>query len=163
MLRAAPVRAIGRLVRATDFEQVLRARSRASTPHFAVHHIAQPPSPLGKCAPGSRAGKLSTDSVEKSGWPVDDSAVVAGSAAYLGAIVPKRHARRAVTRSLLKRQIYAAAGRHAEALASGCWIVRLRAPFDRGQFPSAASPAMRRVARVELDDLFATVERSPSR
>ena len=69
-------------------------------------------------------------------------------------MVPKRHARRAVTRSLLKRQIYAAGGRHAAELARGLWIVRLRAPFDRSRFVSAASPALRELARTELDELF---------
>jgi len=68
--------------------------------------------------------------------------------------VPKRHARRAVTRSLLKRQIYAAGGRHAAELDRGLWIVRLRAPFDRSRFVSAASPALRELARTELDELF---------
>jgi ribonuclease P protein component len=59
-----------------------------------------------------------------------------------------------VTRSLLKRQIYAASGRHAAALPAGVWVVRLRAPFDRERFPSAASPALRLVARSELEALF---------
>ena len=37
-------------------------------------------------------------------------------------------------------------------LAGGLWIVRLRAPFDRSRFVSAASTALREVARAELDD-----------
>ena len=73
---------------------------------------------------------------------------------WVGAVVPKRHAKRAVTRSLLKRQIYAAADRHRERLAPGLWIVRLRSPFDRGQFASAASEALRRGARQELEALL---------
>ena len=77
----------------------------------------------------------------------------------LGVVVPKRHARRAVTRSLLKRQIYAAGGRHAASLARGLWIVRLRAPFDRTRFISATSPALREVARAELEDLFLAASR----
>lgn len=78
---------------------------------------------------------------------------------WLGAVVPKRHARRSVTRSLLKRQIRGAVQRHAEGLAAGLWIVRLRAPFDRAQFPSAASDALRAAARVELDTLLARAAR----
>jgi len=76
---------------------------------------------------------------------------------WLGAVVPKRHARRAVTRSLLKRQIYAAAERHRVGLGEGVWIVRLRAPFDRAQFTSAASAALRASARTELESLFGSV------
>ena len=36
------------------------------------------------------------------------------------------------------------------------WLVRLKAPFAAAQFPSAASDALRRVAREELDALLAT-------
>jgi ribonuclease P protein component len=72
----------------------------------------------------------------------------------LGVVVPKRHARRSVTRSLLKRQIYAAGARHVASLPLGLWIVRLRAPFDRVAFPSAASQALRVTARDELEALF---------
>ena len=78
---------------------------------------------------------------------------------WLGLVVPKRHARRSVTRSLFKRQIRAAVGRHAEALANGLWVVRLRAPFDKAAFPSAASVALRQAARAELDGLLASAAR----
>lgn len=75
--------------------------------------------------------------------------------ACLGAVVPKRHARRAVTRTLLKRQIRAAAARSvATGGPAGMWIVRLRAPFDRTRFVAAASDALRRAARAELDAAF---------
>ena len=73
---------------------------------------------------------------------------------WVGAVVPKRHAKRAVTRSLLKRQIYAAAERHRERLAPGLWIVRLRSPFDRARFTSAASEPLRRDAHDELEALL---------
>ena len=72
---------------------------------------------------------------------------------WLGCVVPKRHARRAVTRTLLKRQIRGAA-EHA-ALPPGLWVVRLRAGFDRVAFPSAASDSLRLAAREELDMLLA--------
>ena len=82
---------------------------------------------------------------------------------WLGAVVPKRHARRAVTRSLLKRQIYAAAERHRGQLGEGVWIVRLRAPFDRAQFASAASAALKMSARDELESLFGSVANEVAR
>jgi ribonuclease P protein component len=75
----------------------------------------------------------------------------------LGVVVPKRHARRAVTRSLLKRQARAAASRYGAGLSFGLWVVRLRAPFDRAQFPSAASTALRIAAGSELKALFEAV------
>ena len=76
---------------------------------------------------------------------------------WLGAVVPKRHARRAVTRSLIKRQIYAAAERHRAELPSGLWVVRLRAPIDRKLYPSAASTALKTGTRSELEALFTAV------
>lgn len=92
---------------------------------------------------------------------MDDLPAEADSAArgWVGAVVPKRHARRAVTRSLIKRQIYAAAERHRHEMAEGLWVVRLRAPFDRARFASAASEALKRCTRSELESLFAAATR----
>ena len=89
--------------------------------------------------------------------PTLNAAPVPGAQAWLGVVVPKRHARRAVTRTLLKRQIRAAALRldaDEAPLQAGLWVVRLRAPFDRAAFPSAASDALRGAARGELDALM---------
>jgi ribonuclease P protein component len=73
---------------------------------------------------------------------------------WVGCVVPKRHARRAVTRNLLKRQMRAALSRHAAALQPGMWLVRLRCPFVKAAFPSAASAALSSAAREELDRLL---------
>ncbi len=73
---------------------------------------------------------------------------------WLGLVVPKRHARRSVTRSLLKRQIRRCVGNE-PSLRGGLWVVRLRAPFDRKLFPSAASMALSRTASAELATLLA--------
>ncbi|MGZ5130462.1 MAG: ribonuclease P protein component [Caldimonas sp.] len=155
--RQPEVEAMARLVESADFERVLGSRSRARTIHFSVHHLptsdAAPAGPSGE--PGS--GELSTIEGRSGEAPVDDS--FSEPLRRLGAVVPKRHARRAVTRSLLKRQIYAAGGRHAPALAHGLWIVRLRAPFERSRFVSAASTALRLAARAELEDLFRAASR----
>jgi ribonuclease P protein component len=158
-MRARPLAAapLPRLKASADFERVLGVRSRSATPHFAVHHLAALPT-----APKSLPGRplpvrLSTNGDSPRTLPVDDLLAddLAGRHFWIGAVVPKRHARRAVTRSLLKRQIYAAAERHRDRLAPGLWIVRLRSPFDRARFPSATSPALRLSVRSELDALLA--------
>ena len=77
-----------------------------------------------------------------------------GTDRWLGLVVPKRHAKRAVTRTLLKRQIRAVATACAPALEPGLWVVRQRSPFDPAQFPSAASDALKNAARAELRALF---------
>jgi ribonuclease P protein component len=86
---------------------------------------------------------------------------------WLGVIVPKRHARRAVTRSLLKRQMRSALARHAATLPTGLWLMRLRQPFAPRDFPSAASAALASTVRAELDRLLqraatATGRRGPA-
>ena len=153
-----------RLVVSADFERVLGLRSRAATAHFAVHHLAARPSPPPAALKRLSASKLSTIESNKSTLPVEDSSAKAPAPAdsWVGAVVPKRHARRAVTRSLIKRQIYAAAERHRDRMAPGLWIVRLRSPFDRGEFPSAASRALLRRARDELDHLLGAAVALPS-
>ena len=161
---SAPVR----LVRSADFERVLRTRPCALSTHFALHHVVARPSAPHRAASGPRRTELSTEVHTEMVRSVDDSSRtdpasvprpdrrgVAG--AWLGCVVPKRHARRAVTRTLLKRQIRSAAS--GAALPPGLWVVRLRAGFDRTGFRSAASEALRRLARGERDALFAHAPR----
>jgi len=143
----------------TDFERVLRTRSRAQTQHFAVHHLPDRPSLSARARRAAVARKLSTGDAPEPDKPVDDLPVQI----WAGAVVPKRHARRAVTRTLLKRQIRSAVERHADALAGGLWVVRLRAPFDKSRFPSAASDALKRAARDELEMLFGAATQAAAR
>jgi ribonuclease P protein component len=152
--RQPAVEAMARLVTSADFERVLRAGSRARTPHFAVHHLGAMVGAAQSVAMEPTNQELSTDVALAGASPVDES-----PKKHLGVVVPKRHARRAVTRTLLKRQIYAAGDRHAATLDVGMWVVRLRAPFDRAIFPSAASEALRLLARSELETLFRAVAR----
>ena len=141
---------IGRIVRSADFERVLSAPTRARSSHFAVHHVEGPPSlPSGAVIP-ALSTELSTGSAAPGQAAVDDPS----HGVWFGAVVPKRHARRAVTRSLLKRQIRAAVTRRT-GLPGGLWVVRLRAPFSVEQYPSAASRALCAAARAELDALLA--------
>ncbi len=83
----------------------------------------------------------------------ESAAAQAPAGWWLGLVVPKRHARRSVTRSLVKRQIRAAVGQamaQPQALRPGLWVVRLRSPIDRQRFPSAASGALRQAMHAEL-------------
>lgn len=81
---------------------------------------------------------------------MDDSPEPAPQGCWLGTVVPKRHARRAVTRNLLKRQMRAVMQAHGAGLPPGLWVLRLKSPFDRTQFRSASSEALRVAARDEL-------------
>jgi ribonuclease P protein component len=74
--------------------------------------------------------------------------------AWLGAMTPKRWARRAVTRNTIRRQIYAVGDGLDVPLCAGAHLVRLRAAFAPAQFPSARSEALKRAVRAELVQLF---------
>ncbi len=147
----------GRIVRSVDFERVLRCPPRARTAHFALHHLRGRPTLPARPAPKRGNLELSTGEVPVCEPLVDDSCAKPLDKApdhWLGLVLPKRHARRSVTRSLLKRQIRAVAGASEAALDAGLWVVRLRSPFDRQAFPSAASTALAAAAREELSALF---------
>ncbi len=157
---SAPRIAVPRaLTQASDFTQVLNAPPRARTAHFVVHHLPRRPSAGGKVVLAPGAANLSTATTPVLSLPVDE---LPGTGLWLGLVVPKRHARRAVTRTLLKRRIRAAVATTAAALAPGLWVVRLRTPFDRREFISAASERLASAASDELAMLMAAaIARSP--
>ncbi|MBC7940752.1 MAG: ribonuclease P protein component [Chitinophagaceae bacterium] len=138
-------------VATADFPRLLAAPSRSRSAHFALHHLAKAPTPPLKPLAWRTASELSTDAEPGCPQPVDDFP----TGLWIGCVVPKRHARRAVTRNLLKRQIRSAFGRHASAMPAGLWLVRLRAPFAPTQFVSAKSLLLAQTARIELEQLLA--------
>lgn len=148
-----------RLLRSADFERVLASPLRCRSTYFAAHHLSALPGRPGKaCADRADAQlaptlstELSTGSPTPQAAPVDDGQ-------WLGLVVPKRHARRAVTRTLVKRQARAALARHAPRLAAGLWVVRLRTPIDRKAFASAASCALTALLQADLAELLRRAE-----
>jgi len=144
----------GRLVQAADFQRLLSVPSRQRSTHFALHHVLGRPAVTRRPSVQVAEGKLSTEQAQTCPEPVDDSVKTRPIDRWWGCVVPKRHARRSVTRSFLKRQIRAAAQRHGERLGPGLWLVRFRSPFALTQFPSADSAALREAARLELDHLL---------
>jgi len=75
-------------------------------------------------------------------------------------MVPKRWAKRAVTRNAIKRQIYNVSADFEPVLSERAHVVRLRAGFDRTRFVSASSDALKAAVRAELQKLFSRA-RSP--
>ena len=103
------------------------------TEHFALHRIA-----------------LDAVLDSETSLPLFDVSDV-----WLGVQVPKRWAKRAVTRNAIKRQIYTVSLDFESALQPAAYVVRLRAVFDRKQFISATSQALKVAVRKELLHLFA--------
>jgi ribonuclease P protein component len=140
---------IGRLQQAADFRRLLDAPVRQRSAHFAVHYLrADLPSPGGRVVTATQR-KLSTSHEPVCSEAVDDLP----TGRWLGCMVPKRHARRAVTRSLIKRQMRSVVGAHEHELPWGQWLIRLSRPFSPRDYPSAASDALRLAARSELERL----------
>ncbi len=144
---------LGRLVQKVDFERLLASRSLSRSDHFALHHVPCGPQARTKAPQQPGRTELSTGATPACTQAVDDLP----TGLWLGCVVPKRHARRAVTRNLLKRQIRSAFDRHATRLPCGLWLVRLRVGFAVTQFVSARSAALTRAAHAELDLLLARV------
>ena len=131
------------------------------TPHFALHRLGLVP-PDGE-TPKAQAEETSQSSDGSGSVPREQHAAQAlfvvaaheNAGPWLGAMVPKRWARRAVTRNAIKRQIYVAGADFESQLPVAAHVVRLRSTFDRKQFPSATSDALKAAVRDELRQLFA--------
>jgi len=77
-----------------------------------------------------------------------------GTGLVFGFVIPKRHAKRAVTRVAIRRQMRVAVARHRAGLAAGEWALRLRVPWNPKQFRSATSAGLVEAVRAELDALL---------
>ncbi|MBB3180396.1 ribonuclease P protein component [Variovorax sp. Sphag1AA] len=118
-----------RLKTRAQFQAVLAGATVARTAHFALH----------RCSLDASSGVASAFSVQD---------------VWVGAMVPKRWARRAVTRNAIKRQIYNVTAASEASLPLAAYVVRLRAGFDRKQFVSAVSDKLKAAVRAELQLLL---------
>lgn len=141
------------LTQSSDYTRVLNAPACARTAHFAAYHLPQRPLAQKKAISAPSVADLSTAQSVELTRVVDESPLIG---LWLGLVVPKRHAKRAVTRTLLKRHIRVAVATAAPALGPGLWVVRLRTPFARSEFASAASARLASAASAELAMLMAT-------
>lgn len=160
---------IGSLVQAADFKRLLSVPPAFKSAHFVIHHLVEAPQRPSYARKAGASRDLSTGHEPSCPQPVDEpqgkphqGSPEGPAATWMGCVVPKRHARRAVTRNLIKRQVRAAAQRVESGLAHGMWLVRLRQPFAVSEFPSAASVPLRQAVRGELDRLFMKAARIPA-
>jgi ribonuclease P protein component len=123
-----PSSLMNRLRSRSQFQAVLAGSTIAKTSHFAMHCTPIPGMP--------EAAQVFTHDV------------------WLGAMVPKRWAKRAVTRNTIKRQIYAAGVSLSGQFPKAAFLIRLRQEFSRKAFPSASSSALQVAVRAELLELL---------
>jgi ribonuclease P protein component len=136
---------VQRLQTRAQFQAVLAGATVSRTAHFALHRtgLDVQPSLANDAGPGAIAPK----------------ALFAVREPWVGALIPKRWAKRAVTRNAIKRQIYAVSHDVEAGLTQAAHVVRLRSAFDRAKFPSATSDALKHAVRTELQQLFARAAR----
>ena len=136
-----------RLKTRPQFQAALSGGTVSRTPHFALHRLSLPESLL----TGDTSATQGTPSGSNTDTP---GPLFKTQDVWLGAMVPKRWARRAVTRNTIKRQIYAISAQFEVRLPCAAHVVRLRSEFDRRQFISATSPLLKNAVRLELEQLF---------
>ncbi len=167
-----------RLKTRPQFQAAMAGGTVSRTAHFALHRLVLGAD--GTAMPGSavvasgEAGAVSVTPVaeapataakaasESTGPGFTPQALFAVADVWLGAMVPKRWARRAVTRNAIKRQIYTVGATFEARLPQAAHVVRLRSTFDRKQFISATSDQLKQAVRDELLQLFGHAVRRQS-
>ena len=129
-----------RLKTRPQFQAVLAGSIVSRSEHFALHRSALD-------ASLQVADKTSAlPSSHHVLFPINDM--------WMGAMVPKRWAKRAVTRNAIKRQIYTVSAGFFPHYPHAAFLVRLRKEFSRKEFVSATSTQLKEVVRAEVTALL---------
>jgi ribonuclease P protein component len=140
-----------RLQTRAQFQAVLAGTTIARSEHFALHR-----STLVSQAPSGPSVLRGLDGVAVRQAPLFPVADL-----WLGAMVPKRWAKRAVTRNAIKRQIYTVSADFSPPHREAAFVVRLRRDFSRKVFLSASSDQLKQAVRSELLQLMQDGARQP--
>lgn len=156
-----------RLQTRAQFQAAMAGGVIARTAHFALHRLvlhrpapptACPATPHQPVPPEEPASTLEAQALFAVAAAPEQSCAL-----WVGAMAPKRWARRAVTRNAIKRQVYTLFDPHvhppAGQLPQAAFVVRLSKAFDRKRYPSAWSEALRLAVRAELEQLLARATR----
>lgn len=135
---------VKRLKTRPQFQAALAGGAVSRTAHFALHRLDLLQS----------MQNLPASTGNASSEPVPDHFLFDLDSVWMGAMVPKRWARRAVTRNTIKRQIYSVTETFFDQLPVAAHVVRLRTSFDRKTFISATSAQLKLSVRLELEQLF---------
>jgi ribonuclease P protein component len=133
---------VQRIKNRAQFEAAMAGATLSRTAHFVLHRAAIA-APTDATGPGVKRPE----------------ALFAVRGVWMGAVVPKRWAKRAVTRNGIKRQIFDVGSAFEPRLSAAAHVVRLRAGFARDEFHSAWSEALKGAVRSELLQLF---EKAPA-
>lgn len=123
-----------------QFQAVLAGGVVSRTEHFALHQCA-----------------LVGQSVALEVFPPSTNRPDKSGGQWIGVLVPKRWARRAVMRNTIRRQVYAVLVSCSLGLGDLAWVIRLRRGFDGNAFVSACSKSLKSAVRDEVEALLARV------
>lgn len=141
-----------RLKTRPQFQAAMAGGTVSRTAHFALHRLVLDAKGSSTAAtPAIAIAPTGPGSLPHTQGP---QALFAVQGVWLGAMVPKRWARRAVTRNTIKRQVYTVGALFEARLPQAAHVVRLRTAFDRKQFLSATSDQLKQAVRAELLQLF---------
>ena len=127
-----------RLKTRPQFQAVLAGTIVAKTPHFVLHRNVL------------AAKAVPNQSIKQ----VDAPVLFREQDMWIGAMVPKRWAKRAVTRNAIKRQIYTVSAEFSPLYPQAAFVVRLRSSFSRTEFVSAVSDLLKQAVRAEVQALM---------
>jgi ribonuclease P protein component len=127
---------VQRIKTRAQFEAAMAGATLTRTAHFVLHRAA-----LDNTAPRAE----------------ESTALFGVQDAYIGVVIPKRWAKRAVTRNGIRRQIYNVSASF--QLPAAAHVVRLRSSF--AGFTSAWSDGLKAVVRAELQQLFSVIPAQP--
>jgi ribonuclease P protein component len=139
---------VQRLKTRPQFQAVLAGEIVARTEHFVLHR-----SRLDASARRTGQTPLQYDG-NGSNQSAAGPSLFDVQDVWIGAMVPKRWARRAVTRNAIKRQIYTVSADFLHHYPEAVFLVRLRREFSRKEFLSASSVALKEAVRAEVTDLM---------
>lgn len=153
-----------RLQTREQFQAVLAGKTVARTRHFALHCTGLPLfEAQAQAEVQTQAIATSTATATATPSARQSPNLFARHDHWVGAMTPKRSAKRAVTRNAIKRQIYNVSSDLILQIPPAAYVVRLAAGFDKGRFTSASSPALKAAVREELLQLFAKAGLLPAR
>lgn len=118
----------------------MAASTAARTEHFALHVELLKSYVITQSIPPGTESPL--------------AAMAQAGGVWLGAVLPKRCAKRAVTRNTIKRQVFSVGQTFEPLMANVALVIRLRAGFDKSRFGSASSEPLKAAVRLELQQLF---------
>ncbi|WP_174995931.1 ribonuclease P protein component [Pandoraea iniqua] len=126
-----------RLLKTDEFSSVFSLRPLRRSAHFVLY---------------MRRRETAPDVTPDAGATPDEGRI--------GIVVGKKHAPRAVTRNLIKRQAREMFRQRRVSLAGWDFVLRLTRRFDKGTYTAAAAPVLNTLCQTEFAQLFDAAEKA---